>query len=223
MSTDPFGRSSGARPSRRGFLAATSATLLGGTAGCLVDDGEAIAVEEGFEAPLGGWESDGHVGPDAGGPFDWSIERTDERARTGAWSLAIFTEGRYDDGTAWIERPIEVDPGRSYRGEGRINAWSASESFNEVRHLVAYLGVDRPTAEGDFPGPNGTSTGDPDAPVGGLREPLDLAEGWREYAFAWESPPIAGGTLHFAVGVTVVWETDRSDYLDDVTLDLHPA
>lgn len=76
------------------------------------------------------------------------------------------------------------------------------------------------SAEEDFPEPGQNSTGFEDTPIGGFREPLDLQEGWREYGFEWNSPELTGGTLHFSIGVSVVWETGWIDYVDDVELTL---
>ena len=211
------------RSTRREFLTATGAVLSVATAGCVTNDAsESITVEEDFESELTGWETNAHVGPEADDSFEWSVERSQDEVRSGEWSLAIFTEGRFDDGTAWIVRPINVEPGRRYHVEASIPAWSESESFNVVRHLVAYLGPEPPKTEEDFPEPGWNSTDVEDAPVGGLREPLDLEDGWREYGFEWETPELESDTLYFAVGNSVVWEADRTHYVDDLELTLRP-
>lgn len=99
-----------------------------------------------------------------------------------------------------------------------VPAWSRSESFNEVRYLVAYLGPTRPAKEGDFPQPGENSTGKVKPPFGGLREPLDWSEGWEDYRFEWDSPRIETTRLYFAVGTTAVWEAHRTHFIDDIEL-----
>jgi len=124
-----------------------------------------------------------------------------------------FTEGDHDDGTAWAT--TELEPVDASRFSVTVQAWSESESFNHLRDLVAYLGPQKPSDEGSFPGPGDTSTGVDGAEFGGLREPLHLAEGWREYSFEW-TPGTVPDRLAFAVGVSVVWEADATHYVDDV-------
>ncbi len=82
------------------------------------------------------------------------------------------------------------------------------------------LGAERPEAEEDFPdlGLNTTDLGE--TPYGGLREPLWLADGWREYAFEWTTPEIATDTLYVAVGTAVIWEADATHYVDEISVTL---
>lgn len=210
-------------PTRRRVLQALAASTATATvAGCLSSraDPDPVTVDDSFEDGLDGWEQHSHIGPDASGEFEYWIEQTDERAHDGEQSIAIFTEGSYDDGTAWIDRPIEVESGQAYEAEASVYAWSADESFNVVRQLVAYLGPERPSEEADFPetGENSSDWGQSD--YGGLREPLERAAGWEEYTFTWETPTLEVDELYFALGVTVVWEADRIFLLDDVSISL---
>lgn len=206
-------------------LLATAATVATGVAvaGCSTPRAAGPSgFEEGFEGGLDDWDAAGHVGSDAGGEFQWQVEATDERTRGGDRSTAIFTEGRFDDGTAWLVRPVSLEAGRRHRFRGSAYYYSETESFNVTRHAVLYLGPERPDAEGDFPPPDTNSTDD-DTAVGGLREPLDRAAGWNEYAFEWAPGDPAPSTLYFAVGTSVVWETDRTDFVDDVRLRVDPS
>jgi hypothetical protein len=181
--------------------------------------GGPVTFTDGFEDG-GDWTTDASMGSDACDEFQWMIERSDERARSGSYGLRVFTEGRYDDGTAWATTSIEIE-NRAYDAEASVWAWSESESFNTLRHLVARLARDRPEVEEDFPEPNTNTSENPDAPVGGLREPLHRAEGWEEYRFRWQVP--AGeGPLYFSAGVSVVWESDIVHFLDDVEVRLTP-
>ena len=56
----------------------------------------------------------------------------------------------------------------------------------------------------------------------GRREPLWLAEGWREYSFEWTTPELSTDTLHFAVGTAVLWEADATHYVDDLSVTIEP-
>ena len=207
---------------RREAITATCIMVSGGLAGCTGNDDGVIEFTEDFEDELSGWETASHIGPEAFDEFDWSIERSQEEARSGDWSLAIYTEGRFDDGTAWIVRPISVTPGHRYEVAATLYAWSRDESFNVVRHLVAFFGEFRPAVEEDFPPPGVNTTDFVNAPIGGFREPLDLAPGWREYGFEWITPRLEREEVYFAVGISVVWEADRTHFIDNITLRLTP-
>jgi hypothetical protein len=154
--------------------------------------------------------------------FEWEVGVSGSEAAAGDRSLRVWNEGDYDDGVTWASHRIGVDPGRAYRIEASGQFWSESESFNTIRHAVMRLGPDPATVEEDFPqlGVNSTSFGE--TPYGGLREPLWLSDGWREYGFEWTTPELSTDTLHFAVGTAVIWEADATHYVDDLTVTVSP-
>jgi len=202
---------------RRDALRAGAAAGVGlGLAGCTAP-GDGPLFEESFESGLEGWETASYIGPEEEqSAFEWEIQRSQERAFAGDWSLEVFTEGDHDDGTAWVT--TELSPGDLEEFEVSFAAWSESESFNILRNVVASLAPEKPTVEEDFPEPGANSTAVPDAPYGGLREPLHLAEGWREYRFEW-APDEVPETLYLSLGVSVVWESDATHYVDAVTVE----
>lgn len=205
---------------RRRQLLAGLATGAIGVAGCLGDDEQAsreYTLRDDFSDGLDDWDIEAHIGPHADlEDFEWSVDLTDDPVYAGEQAVSIFTEGSYDDGTVWIAQPIEVEAERKYTAEVSFQGWSPSESFNERRRVVSYLGQSRPTAEDDFPQSGWNSSDEGTTAYGGLRETLDQADGWFEYSFEWESTTIYADELWFAVGVTVVWETDLTNALDDI-------
>jgi hypothetical protein len=211
------------REALRAGLVGGSAALTG-FSGCLrppIVGGDAL-VSESFESDLEPWEARAAIGPEVPvEEFEWRVSRARERAYTGEWSLKVFTEGDHDDGAAWAVRPIEIGSRRIRSPTFRVsaNAWSPSESFNTLRHLVMYLGPTPPRSEEDFPEPGGNSTGVVGADAGGLREPLHQVDGWREYAFEWTPDRLTTDRLYLAVGVSVVWESDATHFLDDVRVE----
>jgi hypothetical protein len=179
--------------------------------------------EEGFEDGIGDWESAAAIGPEVPlSGFDWSTGVTDDQAASGQRSLALFTEGDHDDGTAWATHSVPVPADGRYQATVTASFWSESESFNILRNAVMRLGTDPPESEADFPDPGMNTTALGEVPYGGLREPLHLAEGWHEYRFEWTTPPLSTDTLSIAAGTSVVWEADATHYLDDLTVDLSP-
>lgn len=189
---------------------------LGGLAiaGCVSDRTDEAVLTESFESALDGWDTRASIGPEVDvEDFHWEIERSNEQAYDGDQSLRIFTEGTYDDGTAWITRPLDLPDADTYTVE--VQAWSESESFNHLRDLVMVLAPESPDVEEDFPPPGMNSTGISGTDFGGLREPLWRAEGWERYVFEWE-PEQPPDTAHLAVGVSVVWESDLAHFIDAI-------
>ncbi|WP_255198418.1 hypothetical protein [Halorarius litoreus] len=201
---------------RRDALRAGLAVGTTALAGCTLGYAGEFGLDESFEGTFD-WETAAHIGPEEPlSAFEWAIEPSSEEAHTGDRSLRVFTEGDHDDGTAWATHPVDV----SGASRVRVSAWfwSESESFNTLRNAVMRLGATRPDTEEAFPPPETNTTGDADAPYGGLRESLHLQEGWREYAFEW-SVPADLAEAFVAVGVSVVWESDSTHYIDDVRVE----
>jgi hypothetical protein len=189
-------------------------------AGCFGgEDGPAF--EDGFEDGIGEWDEGAAIGPEVDlEAFEWELGVSDTEAATGDRSLRIWNEGDYDDGVTWAVHPIPVEPGRAYRATVSAQFWSESESFNTLRDAVMRLGPDPPAAEEDFPHPGVNTSELGETPYGGLREPLWLADGWREYTFEWTTPELSTDTLYVALGHAVIWEGDATHYVDDVTVEL---
>ena len=185
------------------------AGCLGGTPG--------PTFEESFEQGLGDWESGAAIGPEVDvGEFEWEFEASDAEAFSGDRSLRIWNEGDYDDGVTWGVHPVPVESGRAYDVTVTAQFWSESESFNTLRDAVMRLGPNRPTVEEDFPHPGLNTTALGETAYGGLREPLWLSDGWREYRFEWQTPELSTDTLYIALGHAVIWEGDATHFIDDI-------
>jgi hypothetical protein len=207
---------------RRKLLAVGSITAASGVAGC-ADRQTASDFVEGFEDGIGEWESGAAIGPEVDlAEFEWELDVSNEQAAEGERSLRIWNEGDYDDGVTWGVHPISVDPGTAYQITVSAQWWSESESFNTIRNVLMRLGPEPPSAEEDFPQPGVNTTALGQTPYGGLRDPLWLADGWREYSFEWTTPELSTGTLHLALGTAVVWEAAATHYVDDVSVTIGP-
>ena len=195
---------------------------VGGLAGCTASSG-GPAFAESFEDGLGDWTPAATIGPEVDiEDFAWEVDVSDAEAAAGSRSLRVWNQGDYDDGVTWATHPISIEPGQAYRIEVSGQFWSESESFNTIRHAVMRLGPDPAEVEADFPqlGVNSSTLGE--TASGGLREPLWLADGWREYAFEWTTPELSTDTLHLAVGTAVIWEADATHYVDDLSVTVEP-
>ncbi|WP_248897350.1 hypothetical protein [Haloplanus halobius] len=204
---------------RREALRTGAIAGVAALAGCFSvpdDDG----FHESFEDGMGDWTPDAAIGPEVDvDEFEWTVEVDDAQAAGGERSLRIWNEGDYDDGVTWAVHPIAIDPAQANEIEVSVQFWSESESFNTIRDAVVRLGPEPPETEADFPDPGVNTAALDETPYGGLREPLWLADGWREYAFEWTTPDRSAETLYLAVGTSVIWEADATHFVDDITVD----
>jgi len=171
---------------------------------------EPIAFSEGFEEGLDRWQMGADVPEDPARPGQtvaWSIEVSDEEAAEGASSAKLTLDGKQDDGTIWLARPFDIAAGEAVRVRLSFDLWSASESFNTLARVAAYAGPRSPAAEEDFD----------------VRQAANLAAGWRRYEYTFQVPSSTESEVWVALGISVVWETDVTYYVDDVQVDILPA
>jgi len=166
-------------------------------------------LEDGFEAGLGLWTKDAHVPMSPGDPtvpVAWSIEASEEQAFEGRTSARFVLDGSGDDGTIWLERALAVDPATDYTVRISAAYWSEDESFNTTGMVALYAGAASPEVEFDFLIP----------------EQLNLVAGWKTYSASFPVTSASDGSLWVGVGLTVVWETWITYYLDDVRITIDP-
>ncbi len=203
-----------------GIGVAGLAGCLGGQSGTESNEPSELGLHETFENGLEGWEAGASIGPEVDTEaFEWEVELSDAEATRGDRSVRIWNEGRYDDGTTWVDHPVEVESGQAYSVTVSAQFWSPGESFNHVRSAVMRLGPESPADEQDFPQAGENTTDSGQQPAGGLRERLSRTEGWEEYSFEWTTPELSTDTLHLAAGTTVVWEAEATHYLDELSVE----
>lgn len=205
---------------RRRFLSVLGTGTAAVFAGCASQSVDSN-FREGFEDGLGDWQPQATIGPEVDiEDFAWEVDISGAEAAEGDRSLRVWNQGNYDDGVTWASIPVSLESGQAYEIEASGKFWSESESFNTIRHAVMRLGPDPAEVEEDFPqlGVNSTDFGE--TPIGGLREPLWLSDGWREYTFEWTTPELSTQTLQFAVGTAVIWEADATHYIDDLSISI---
>lgn len=203
---------------RREILQAGIVTGAFAVAGCLGSTSEPV-FQEGFEDGLGEWTKDSAISEEPDPQyFEQEVGVSRKQAAEGEHSLRIWNVGDHDDGMTWVVHSISVEPGQAYDVEVTAQFWSETESFNVLRHAAMRLGPDPPETEKDFPEPGLNTTALGETPYGGLREPLSLTAGWREYAFTWTTPTLSTETLYLAVGTGVAWESNIENFVDDITV-----
>ncbi|MFB6107121.1 MAG: hypothetical protein ABEJ70_09135 [Halobacteriaceae archaeon] len=183
---------------RRAYLRAAGAAAAA-LAGCATAGDGALAFRNGgFEDGLDGWAvgRDLPTDPNTGDPVASRIAVTDATASEGSRALSLFLDGRQDDGTVWVQRPAPLGDVSTLS----VDVHSPAESFNTITKAAVYAGPhpERPLTESRFD----------------TSRPVEDHEGWRTYDYdvAHDGPGLV------AVGVSVVWETEVTRHLDDVSL-----
>jgi hypothetical protein len=165
---------------------------------------------DGFEAGLQSWSTDADVPPDPNRPgedVEWSITASQEQAAEGIPSARYFLDGTQDDGTIWLVRPFDVLPNADHDVRLRFQFWSESESFNDIAMVAAYAGATSPLVEADFD----TS-----------RRAND-ATGWLEYVYDFAVRSDGTGRVWVAFGISAVFETVMTYFIDDVEIWIDPV
>lgn len=186
---------------RRQYLATLGAVATGGAAGCVGQvepPGPDGLVNPSFERDLVGWQVDDDLptDPRTDSPVRARATVTTEPVSDGDWALALFVDGRQDDGTIWVQQRLDL----SRATEIALDVFSYQESFNTVAALAVYAGPDpgRGLVEGDFD----------------TTRPSEDHEGWRTQTYPVQQA--VDGLV--AVGITVVWESEVTRVLDNVRL-----
>jgi len=168
-----------------------------------------VLVVEDFEEGLDGWTAGSDVPEDPnnpGHPVAWSITLSDEQASNGAHSAEFYLDGRQDDGTIWLARGFEIDREGTYHVNILMDFWSADASFNTLAKVAFYAGTAEPGEEEDF----------------NTSQAANLAADWHTYVFGRNITVGQDGTIWIAFGISAVWETELSYFIDNVVVSLTP-
>jgi len=169
-----------------------------------------VVFQERFEESLDRWQTGADVPEDPanpGQPVFWSIEVSPDQASEGSSSARFTIDGKQDDGTIWLARPFDVPGDVALRVWLTFDLWSESESFNTLAMVAAYSGPHPPADESDFD----------------LSQTANQAAGWKTYTYDFEVRSSPEGQVWVALGISAVWETEMTYYVDNVRVDIAPA
>ncbi len=168
-----------------------------------------LSFQESFEQGLDPWQKGADVPEDPdrpGEPVAWTIELSSDEVLDGDTAARFFLDGSQDDGTIWLMRPFDVAADGAVRVHLTFDLWSASESFNTLAKVSAYAGAQAPVEEADFD----------------VSQAANLAEGWHTYEYAFDVE-LDDDQVWVALGISAVWETEMTYYVDDVRIDIAEA
>jgi hypothetical protein len=166
---------------------------------------QATTLSQGFEDGLGDWVKGADVPADPNHPgqtVNWTINVVTNQSYAGNHSAQFYIDGRQDDGTIWLTHNLTLTPNTTRNVTVSFQLWSNSESFNTLANAVAYIGTKNATSEGDF------------QVVGAANQ----AAGWKSYTYSVEIETGASGNVNVALGISAVWETQMTYYIDDVVV-----
>lgn len=169
-----------------------------------------VTFETSFETGLDGFASDGTDLDDP--PIEWSIERTQEEADEGAWSVRLDLDNLNDAGKIWIERAFDLEPGAAYDVE--VTYAFGTSDFGDINTWTIIAGVDpeNPEVVGDLTFQGSTSTGGDE----------DVGVVWLDKSHSFTATAGASGELWVSLGVWGTSEFPRTYYLDDIRIEFTP-
>lgn len=188
-------------------LGALVAALIA-LSGCDIGSSEPFARTEfdyTFEATLAPWVPDGTDLENP--PVAWSIERSNEQANQGEWSVKLELENLNDAGKIWMETGIQrLTPGVTYdirlafdfgSSDTEINAWT----------IIAGVSPGNPETVEDLTFRESTAV-----PGGGFT--------WTRKEYEFTGMPNADGMLWISIGVWGTSEFTRTYFIDDVEIEV---
>lgn len=172
--------------------------------------GDGLVFETSFEDGFDGFVPDGIDLDDP--PVAWEIERTDERADDGEWSVRLELENLNDAGKIWIERAFDLEPGAAYDVE--VTYAFGTSDFGDINTWTIIAGVDpeNPEVVGDLTFQGSTSTGGDE----------DVGVVWLDKSHSFTATAGASGELWVSLGVWGTSEFPRTYYLDDIRIEFTP-
>lgn len=163
-----------------------------------------------FETDFDGWTTNGM---DLLNPtVDWSITRSQDRARDGSTSVKLYLNNLNDAGKIWIEKTYSVQQNRNYlvkvtysfatQDWGNVNFWTIiTGALPGHPQVMQDLG---PAFQGDT---SSGSTG-----------PADFV--WLDKSYTLSTRTDSTATIHVVIGIWGTYEVARTYYVDNVRVDI---
>lgn len=161
-----------------------------------------------FEDGMEGWEKKGTDLENP--PIDWAIDRVQELAIDGDASVRLYLSNMNDAGKIWVERAFTVDPNQLY--EVTVSYDLASSVYGDFNLWRIITGVvpDRPEDSGDL-----IYHGD-----AGNGAESDVGYKWLDKSYDFTVMSNSEGKLYVFIGIWGNWETTRTYYLDNVSVNI---
>jgi len=207
---------------RRSFVrtAAATAAALSTVGVASADDPETVSVSESFTTMDRDWFVRDDFQDTDSGDSPYEVQLVPESTYSSSQCVQYTIDGTYDQGTVWIETPVDIESGTAYEVDLGVSAYTEVASYNQLSSLRAYLGPDRPTRTADFPDDQESWFYTNDVVAMNVN-PWETA-GWGRYDRQRETPEYDTDQLYLSVGFTTNWETEFGHLVNDVEVTLTP-
>lgn len=160
-----------------------------------------------FENDLEGWS----VGAtDVGGnsPIEWSVTRSQDRAKDGATSIKFDLFNYNDAGKIWIEKAFTVEPNQIYHLDVEYSL-ASNERVDGNTAFTIITGVlkNRPELRDDLRPAFKNST---------AKSNTESGYEWTSRRYEFAVPSDERGVLYVVLGIWGTWEVRKTYYVDDV-------
>ena len=159
-----------------------------------------------FEDDMQQWEARAMDLELANSTIDWSIVRSQERAKNGSSALKFYLENWNDMGKIWIERCFVVKPNTLYRVDVSYALASADWGVANFFRIITGILQEPPKTRDELVYQGHTGNG-ADSDVGYV---------WLDKSYNFTVQSDWSGKLYVIIGVWGVWETPRTYYLDNL-------
>jgi hypothetical protein len=160
-----------------------------------------------FEDDMEGWEARGMDLELGNSTIEWSIARSQERAKDGSSSLRLFLENWNDMGKIWVERGFVLKPSTMYRVDVSYALASADWGVANFFRIITGVLQETPKTRDELIYQGDTANGNPDSDVGHV---------WLNKSYTFMVQSNVDGEVYVILGVWGVWETPRTYYLDSI-------
>ena len=191
-------------------LAAGTALTACDTTGPTPPDDDPIEATFTFEANMEGWRA---VAIDTlNPPIDWHVRHTTDEAVVGEGSVELQLDNLNDQGKVWMERAFELEPDQEY--DVMVEYAFGTSDWGDVNLFTIIAGVhtDPPRSAEDLTFQGETGHG----------EDSDVGLVWLDKSYDFSVTAPADGDVHVTIGVWGTWETLRTYYVDDVSVQFVP-
>lgn len=170
------------------------------------------SVSYSFESDMEGWTEKATDLESGSKTIDWSVTRSQERAKDGNVSIKLYLDNINDQGKIWIQNAFTVEPNQFY--QAKVSYALASKDWGDLNHFTIITGILQkdPQTRDDLTFSFQDKTGN--------SESADAGYKWlqKEYQITLRSGET--GILYVVIGIWGTWETSRTYYIDDVLITL---
>jgi hypothetical protein len=175
-----------------------------------VSPGDPVESHFAFEVDMEGWQA---AATDTLDPLiDWHVEHTTQEAAVGEGSVEFHLANLNDAGKIWMERSFDLAPGTTY--EVALDYAFATSDWGDFNLFTIIAGVhaDPPRSAGELTFQGNTGHGGSS----------DVGLVWLEKSYTFTQTVPTDGAVYVTIGVWGTWETDRTYFVDEVTIRFTP-